>query len=211
MNIQRLIDAKYVATPADIEALAASVVAGKGADGTYLRVLTGLARVKLGAPRRGKVAQDAQVAAVDDAHADAYAAVLRGVGDDNTTDAERQRRATFARTAASTLRAYAKHGGDLRALDVLAVTKGSLRAAVAPHVDVPEGTTRKALSFDKAMAGVARIAGKLVKADGEGARERIEEAIATLEAALDAIPRATRRASSRPLHRTNGDAPRLNA
>jgi hypothetical protein len=140
----------YVMTEAQVESLAlerynnAAVVLR--ADSTYLKGLVVAAQAKLGNGRktRVKINAEAQHTVLNEVHERFYAAVLRGVtthdvASDDALDSkekqrrslERNRRSAFARSAKSTLSAYITAGGDLRTLDVEAVTKAALRKAIA--------------------------------------------------------------------------------
>jgi hypothetical protein len=96
---------------------------------------------------------------------------------------ERTRRATFARSAKSTLAAWVREGGDIRALNVATVTKGELRAAInaaKAEKGVTE-STRIVKAQDAILAAVAR--------EGpEAAREHLENVIEALSKALDELP-----------------------
>lgn len=190
--IEKIAKAHYAATVADVEALASNVATGQQSDGTYLRVLVAATQAKLGTSRRGRVNTAAQLEILDQVHLQFYAAVQRGVGDASVDDAERRRRSGFARSAASTLRAYVKAGKDLRGLVVADTTKHSLRQAVNPVRQVPAGTSRVATTFLRSVDTATQAAEKLLASDGEEARETIESAIESLQNLLDA---------SKPTHR----------
>lgn len=191
---------QYSMNESQIEALAAertqSQLANDATDGTYLRVLITGAQSKFG-PKRGKrLATDAQMAALESVAVPYYAAVLRGVmTPDIVLDAsleaaevqrrtrERNRRATFARTAKTTLVSWVQEGGDLRAIDVTTVTKTELRAAV---------TAAKAERGIPAASRIERAQRAILAAAArEGpkvAREHLEAVIAALQGALDELP-----------------------
>lgn len=202
---------QYVMTEAQIEALAAerttSVVLADGLAGTYLRALVAGTQSKLG-PKRGRRPNDeAQLEALELIAGPFYAAVLRGVitGDIElaaTLEAaettrrtrERNRRATFARTAKSTLVAWIEAGGDVRGLDVATVTKGLLRAAVtAKREGGGTVTTRIERAQTAILAAVAREGPEI-------AREHLERVIATLQAALDELPGTPDHGESTVIH-----------
>jgi hypothetical protein len=189
---------QYVMTEQQIEALAAerttSVVLADGLAGTYLRALVAGAQSKLGPKRGRRPSNEVQLEAVGAISAPFYAAVLRGVVTadialDATLEAaettrrtrERNRRATFARTAKSTLVAWIEAGGDARGLDLASVTKGMLRAAGAAKREGGTVTSRLERAQTAILAAVAR--------EGpEAARGHLERVIATLQAALDELP-----------------------
>lgn len=173
MNI--IAKAGYIASEEQIEGLARDVALGKQADSTYLRVLVAAVQTALKGKR-----QRAETA-LRQAHERFYAAVLRGVGADDITPRERTRRATFARTATSTLRSFVKAGGDVRGLDVLTVTKGSLRSFGAETV--PTGT-RHERSALRAQAQLLRALKRMEPAE---ARQSIDSLIKALQARREAL------------------------
>lgn len=178
--------AHFIATPAQVETLAHDVVAGMNADGTYLRVLVAHMQSKLGKPRRGK--QPPQEPVLDAIHETLYPSVLKGVSNgEEITDAERNRRANFARSAASTVRAFIRGGGDVRGVDVATATKAGLRAAVAPAAPSAEGLTRVQRGFVSAEQSVLRAAARLARGDPDDARERIDGLMAELEKLLNEL------------------------
>lgn len=179
----------FVATAEQVERLAGAVVAGAQADGTYLQVILAHMQAKLGKPRRGRrSAADGENAEVvlDAIHATLYPSVCKGVGPEDLAMPERNRRATFARSAASTVRFFIQHGGDVRTVDVTTVTKGGLRKAVQPEeAAAPEGETRAEKGFRKASQALVRSAQRLLaRGDPEKAREQIEQALEVLEGLL---------------------------
>lgn len=182
--VQAIVKAHFIATLAQVETLAHDVVAGQNADGTYLRVLLAHMQSKLGRPRRGK--QPPQEPVLDSVHEALYPSILKGVTNgEEVTDTERNRRATFARSAASTVRAFIRGGGDVRAVDVAAATKAGLRAAVAPPAPEPEeGATRAQRGYVKAEDAYLRSVQRLARGDPEDARERVEGLMEQLEKLL---------------------------
>lgn len=180
--IQTLIKAHYVATDAQVEHLARDVAQGQQADGTYLRVLVVACQADLGKSRR-KMAAEAQEAVIDKIHTRFYIHVQKGVGNGDLTTQERNRRSTFARTAASALRSFVGRGGDIRELVSGSVTKSGLLRFGAT---VPTGT-RAERSLQRSTDAMVRAAQRVAKADPDAARERIEAAIDALQAALEEI------------------------
>lgn len=185
----------FVATNEQVERLANAVVAGHQADGTYLRVVLAHMQAKLGKPHRGRrSAADAESAeaVLDGIHATLYPHVCKGVGNGDIDTPERNRRATFARSAASTVRYFIRNGGDVRTVDVATVTKGGLRSAVAPEQpEAPEGETRVERGFRNATQAVVRSAHRLLaRGDPDRAREQIEQALDALEGLLATEPAA---------------------
>jgi hypothetical protein len=161
--IQAIEKANYLATEADIEKLAAanfeSSKLQQYAHGAYFRILLAATQQALMGkvllrPARGpqpEISDDerkAHVEAFELVNSKIYAAVLRGsitpdvehkeslpVEEQRTRSLARNRRNNFARTAASTLRKFIKHGGDVRRLVVPTATK----SAVAGMTNNTEG------------------------------------------------------------------------
>lgn len=190
----------YLMTEAQIETLAADHTAGlvaiDGLDGTYLRALVTGAQSRLGT-KRGRVPSSAtQLEAVEAIAVPFYAAVLRGVmtrdialepameaAEVTRRTRERNRRATFARTAKSTLVTWVKAGGDVRGLDVAKVTKGELRAAIQA-TNAERGLT-VANRLERAQGAILAA---VAREGPDEAREHLERVIAALQAALAEIP-----------------------
>jgi hypothetical protein len=201
-------------TEAQIESLAAerlhNATVRDGFDSTYLRVIITAVQAKLGDKVKGRrLAAGGQLKALDDVNAPFYAAVLRGVTTPEIAadpslplDAqrlrtlERNRRSTFARTAKSTLVSWIREGGDIRAIDVMTVSKGELRASVnAARTDGEEPQSR----VERAQAAIISHAQRQAP---EAARETLEEAIEALQAALAQLdkPAARRERMGVQLH-----------
>lgn len=190
----------YALTEAQVEALAAERTAGlavtEAFDGTYLKVLVNAAQAKFGVKRGKRLATKTQVDALKALAAPFYAAVLRGVitreieltpdlaaAEVSVRTRERNRRATFARTAKSTLVAWVKEGGDVRSLDIEAVTKSELRASVAAARS--QGGTPAANRVERAQHAILKAVAKDAPAV---ARERLESVIIALQEAVEELP-----------------------
>jgi len=124
MNIiSEIVKSKYVANAEQIEELSRQfAIASKRREdtsGTYLNVLVAVTQVHL--------ADADQLMALDDAHRLMYEAVIRGINATGVEGPAAQRRATFARTAKSTLAQWMKAGGNVQELEPGKVTKGGLR------------------------------------------------------------------------------------
>jgi hypothetical protein len=159
MDIMQSIQAaRWLATDADIEALARAKQAGReydsAASGTYFRVLIALSAHAIGgrtahlSRRRGKHAHalrpeevERHMAALETVHGRAYALIMRAVctadimkqdglpaAEQSRRSIERNRRTNYARSALATIRAYVRAGRDMRDVDLLTVTKASMRA-----------------------------------------------------------------------------------
>ncbi len=175
-----IIDKGYRVTPEQVEHMAREAAKGYAAGETYLRCLIVAAS---DSKKRG-------LRAINEAHALFYPAVLRGVGGEGK---EAARRATFARSAASTVRGYVKRGGKIADVDVTAVTKHSLRRFGSPD----EPTDRVERSAARATDALIRAVVRMAKRNAADARRLVSEAV---EALTDAVPKGTRaqqRAESR--------------
>lgn len=180
--LEAIVAANYVATDAQVEQLAGLVVTGQRAGGTYLGVL--VAHVQQAFSGRGrKPSNEAALAVVDSTHEHLYAHVLKGVGDETMPQPERNRRSTFARTAASDLRYFVQKGGDVRKLDPAAISKAQLRKVGR---SVPTGT-RAERSFSKSFEVLVRSAQRIARTQPDEAVERARQAIADLEALVEQI------------------------
>ena len=199
----------YAANEADVEQLAAGRFATSSSldrtDNAYLRILAAALQAQFGSPgtRRKRLAvadTTAHLACLDDVHGRLYPHILRGVTTPDIVDDEslaipdrrermgqRNSRASFARSAASTLRGWIGAGGDIRTLEVGQLQKSVLAAWVRsqrdpdthPDVAVVGATARR-------LVGEAR---RLMEADPNAGRMSIEAAIAELPGLRDtAIP-----------------------
>jgi hypothetical protein len=204
--VTKLEKGHWVANEHEVETLAheryanASVVAH--ADGTYLKVILVAAQAKLGAKRRGKPKAmskadiEAQTQVLKGVHDRFYPHVLKGIttpdiaaedGIDTTESRrrslERNARSAFARSAYSTLRAYAEAGGDLRALDAALVSKVALRKALAP----PEPTDRIARAVQRSQKALLRALTRQAARNPDAAREAIEGTLEALNGILEQL------------------------
>lgn len=181
--IDTIAKAHFLATPAQVEQLANVIYTGKRGGNTYLAVV--LAHLKDGLPKRAKPGKRPTLKAIDKVHGELYPHVLKGIanGDDTIADKERNRRAVFARTAASTIRGFVRNGGDIRKLDPETVTKTSMRAT---GKRVPAGT-RAERAVTKAAETVERTLLALAAKDPGEAHDRIVKVQSTLEEMLDDV------------------------
>lgn len=191
--IKAIASGNYHATPKQVEDLARAVQVGAQGPGTYLRILLGAcqeALPELVRSQRGKTAPVPdlvkQLDVIDKCHGEYYPAVLRGVADEDSDEDENQRRANFARTAASTLRRFVKRGFDLRTEDVATVTKSGLRAKAAPPL-APED--RLAQSWIQTQKRLVKAARELVEHNPDFAAEAVETLIEELQQLLDSETR----------------------
>lgn len=197
--IDTIAKAHFLATVAQVEQLASVIYTGKRGGNTYLAVV--LAHLKDALPKRAKPGKRPTLKAIDKVHAELYPAVLKGIanGDDTITDKERNRRAVFARTAASTIRGFVRNGGDIRKLDPATVTKTSMRST---GKRVPAGT-RAERAVTKAADTVERTLTALAAKDPGEAHDRIEKLQSTLEdmladvVKLEAAKRGDRKAKAK--------------
>lgn len=226
MNIQDSIEKKhYVATEHDVELLAASHFQAdnlvKRADGQYLRILVAALKGQFNGSRRKMTQADAthHMEFLALTHAKLYAAVLRGVTTDDVADSEaleadvrRQRaavrngRAAFARSAASTLKAYLQAGGDIRALNVDTVTKGALRASTTAMV-APD-TNQAQVATTAALGRFTRLVQAMAADDPEAARVTLEEALAHIQGVLDELDQAPAATQGIPMPQARAPVPR---
>lgn len=175
--LESVAKAGYLASPAQVAELAGLIFTGKRGGNTYLAVV--LAYTKDALPKRSKPSKAATLKVLDKVHAELYPSVLKGVlnGATDVPDKEKNRRAIFARTAASTVRAFVKAGGDIRKLDPATVTKTSMRNYGRK---VPTGT-RTERAVKKAADTVERTLLALAAKDPGEAHDRIEKLQSTLE------------------------------
>jgi hypothetical protein len=187
----------YAATEIEVEQLAvlhadASTSAARG-DSTYLKILVASCQAALGKGRR-KSAPNAHSQVLQEINERLYPAVLRGVttsdivqdpslsADDNRgRRIEMLRRATFARSAKSTLDAYIKAMGDIRSLDVAVVTKTFLRKYINEQKGESPVQTMVTAARDKVIRECRRLAEK----EPDAAMELLEAVIAACQETLD--------------------------
>lgn len=195
----------WVANEHDVEVLAheryANALAVSQLDTTYLKVILVASQAKLGKSRRrtaalSKADIETQVAVLQGVHERFYPHVLKGITTDDiaiengldTTESrrrslERNARSAFARSAYSTLRAYAEAGGDLRALDPATTSKVGLRKALAP----PEPTDRIARAIQRSQKALMRAIARQAQRDADTARETIEATVEALNNMLEQL------------------------
>lgn len=187
----------------DVELLAAAHLAcddaTKRVSGQYLRILIaqcqaqfdgGKARRKITAPDR-----EAHAAFLQTVHLRLYAHIVKGVTSPDVADATdlkpddrrartaiRAGRASFARSAASTLMAYIRAGGDVRILDVTQVTKSGLRTWTRAAMD---HATPRADIVQSVAARLEKEARNLMEEDPGGGRLALEDLIERLQAIVD--------------------------
>lgn len=198
--------AHYVASEHDVELLAASHLActeaARRADGYYLRILIAVLQAQFnGNKHRKKPTKadlEAHAALMTEAHQRYYPFVVKGVttpevaddvtlhdNDRRTRAMLRNARAGFARSAASTLLAFIRAGGDVRALEIETVTKTSLRTWV--RASTPEGQNPQLDRINSSMKRVEREAHAMMAEDPDTARVTIEECMSRLQRILDEL------------------------
>lgn len=200
MDIQKLLERNhYVATAAQVETLAANHYTHDAGlvstSGTYLRVLVAAVQAQIGSGKRGKPDQLAVIERVD---AMLYPAVLRGIVTPDCAPAngtpldaaeatrrslERNRRASFARSAKSTLVAFTRAGGDIRRLDVHTVSKGQLRKATAPA----ESQNPLERRIDRAHGVIERSIVAMARGDPHAARDALSKLMDDLRKVLERL------------------------
>lgn len=186
--VQAIVAANYAATGEQVEQLAFAVSVGLDAGTAYLRVVLAHMQAKLGRGRRASKNIVPQEPVLDAIHEELYPHVLKGVGPEEMERDERNSRANFARTTASTVRFFIQHGGDVRTLDIPTVTKRGLRSAVEPQgATAPEGASRALRGFITAREGLKRAVIRLARGDPEGARQQIEQLMDEYEKLLEEL------------------------
>ena len=184
----------YVATETDIANLVAThddaLIARDTARATYLKALTATTIAELGAPVRLRAGKGAtlsaddisnHVAAFEKVHQRFYAVVLKTIGEGPPK--ERNARANFARSAASTLRRWIKAGNDVRSLAPARVTKASLRVGGGAGRGGRPPARRVEAMAGRLTAGAEELA----KTDKAAAIAAVEGAMTKLAALLVAL------------------------
>lgn len=187
----------YIATDAQVETLASLVADGKKASGTYLNVLVAHVLEEIGRRKLSRKQIREAVTVVNDR---LYPHVLKGVGPDDMNPKERNRRATFARSACADLRKFIRKGGDIRKQELGKISKHVLRTY---GERVPTGT-RTERAFARASDSVLRSVRRIGQGDQKKARKLIAEVQSELQALLKElakqpkVQRPVKRASRRP-------------
>lgn len=185
--VETISAAHFMANEEQVGRLVYAVQEGQAADVTYLRVVLAHTRMQLSRARRGSNAE----AVLDKVHDRFYPVVLRSLGSEETPTKELNRKATFARSATSTIRFFIRHGGDIRALDLATVTKTGLRKAVQPAEKEVEGETKAERALRKLEERYLKSLQRVTSTgDPEQARDRIEAAIGRLEDLLAGLGEA---------------------
>jgi hypothetical protein len=198
--------AHYVATEHDVELLAASHLActdaARRADGHYLRILVAGLQAKFDGNKHRKKAVkadfEAHAALLTEIHQRYYPWVLKGVTTDDVADdptlhdnerrlraLQRNARAGFARSTASTLLGFIRAGGDVRGLDVTTVTKTSLRTWT--RAATSEGSNPRVDRIVADMKRLERDARNLMAEDPDEARVTIQDCMERLQRILDEL------------------------
>ena len=137
---------------------------------------------------------------LNDVHLRFYPAVLRGVARDDCKDEEgldadeerrrrleRLRRATFARSAKSTIEAFIRANGDLRTLDLGLVTKTGLQR----YVNETKGTPSWEQTVNSNRTRIEKICRRLAQTNPGEAREILESVLQHIQDTLESLrPRA---------------------
>ena len=177
MNIiERIVSNKFAASDTDVKNLAQQVVAGRTADSTYLKVLvvaTQAVKVKRGQTQLGHFELIAERL---------YSLVTEAVGGSDVPKGEVNRRATFARTSASSLRQWIRAGGDVKTIDPFVVTKRSL-APVRPILPGDRLTRSIRTHSDALLAAVQKMEARTP----ERAQAVLEELIESLQSELSQL------------------------
>jgi hypothetical protein len=190
---------------------------GGRTDLTYTRILVAMTANKIGgktahlARRRGKNALGLReeevrdhLAVFEDVNTMCYEAVSKVVitpdikedvtailtDEEKTSRAlERNRRTGYARSAASTVRAFIQAGRDVRDLEVKKVTKYGIRAETARFVVKPESLEANRLQRAalRATARIVEEAAQLAVIDKPRSEALLESLISNLEATLEKL------------------------
>jgi hypothetical protein len=178
--VETIAASHFLADEGQVSRLTYAVLEGQAADVTYFRVLLAHVRQKVG--RRANVNAEA---VLDKVHDKFYPIVLGAVGPESMKEADRNRKATFARSAASTIRFYIRQGGDVREIDLSTVTKSGLRSSVQTTEQEIEGETKADRAFRKLEKRyLTSIQRYVARGDPDQVTEHIEQVIAQLEALL---------------------------
>ena len=172
-----------------IEYLASQIVAGTVANKSYLRML-------VTACKEVMYEYETYADTVTSVHSRFYAAVLRGVGGTDLAPAERNRRATFARTSASTLLSFVNAGGDLAVLDVDTVSKARLRKASLP----PEAENKAERLYYQARSVLLKAFKRLEKSDLLLAKDQLGELVDDLRSELRRLNKVDKLAQTYSSH-----------
>lgn len=176
--------AGYLATLESVELLAHEHVVStetlKDTTGTYLGVLIAATQKRVWEGRRRKLGA---IEALNSVHESYYAAVLKGVTELDTDSKEAHRRATFARTAKSTLLKYLEAGKSLDALKPGETSKRFLRDAIAP-VEVADRNKRTIM---RATGMLLRAVKKEAKADRIAAMRDLGNVLISIEEELHVL------------------------
>ena len=135
----------------------------KKSSGTYLSVLIAMTQ---------SYGNDDALTALEVTHKMIYPAVMRGIEKAGFTGKEADKKATFARTSASTLRGYLRLGNDIHALEPGDTSKRMLRQPSEINTPKLQRTEQRLIASLRALA----------KTDEEGAILKIDAHIASLKA-----------------------------
>lgn len=219
--LHRIMDSNYHVSEEDIEKLASmhnEASASQGiTDGSYLKILLAGCQATLGKGRKKLPNMvETHSTALDDVHTVYYNAVLRGVttadieDDDTQSQDERRRRrveqlrrATFARSAKSTVQAFINAGGDVRGLDLATTTKGGLRRFVMEASGTPDWEQTITSNRNK----IEKICRRLAETNPGEAREILESVLSHIQDVLDSITGGDRRGTESVMVFTADDTP----
>ena len=190
----------YIATPTDITALTKAILAGQSAvasgNGTYLKSLHATTVAELGEspaahaktrPRLKAEGVAKQLAALEAVHGRFFEAVVTGASDHlppgkKERMAELNRRTTFARTSASTLRSYIRAGNDITGLVSARIVKAAL---AVPRTVKPPNPKRLRTQTEKLSKALMVKLLALSEADKIAAIGELETLMGQLAAQLE--------------------------
>lgn len=189
----------YIATPADIAALARAygeaLTVSVNVRGHYLRALVATTQAELGSKPRLRTSGEespsldaeavkTQLAALEAVHSRFYEIVLDNI--DGNAD-ERNRRSGFARSAMSTVRGYIRAGFDITLVAAARITKAALAESVPTRRVRVASVTVLRRRADKTLAVLYKIGEQLSKADKALAVGVLEEALSKLGGMLSRL------------------------
>jgi hypothetical protein len=206
MTMDTIFDAikqsNYAATEQDVEQLAALHTAGElsqsGSDGSYLKVLLAACQgiVSPSPKKKGAAMIESHSNVLNDVHTRFYPWVLKGVAGEDCKEEEgispeeerrrrleRLRRATFARSAKSTIEAYIRANGDIRTLDLGLVTKTGLQR----FVNETKGTPSWEQAVHTNRNRIEKICRRLAQTNPGEAREILESVLQHIQDTLESL------------------------
>lgn len=194
----------FIATPTDIEKLAADIIDGvqrsETGRGTYLRALVATTQAQLQSPVRQRTVKMAKLSPDDmithlkafNTIAQTFYGVVLQVAKATVPDPDTKlirQRTGFARSAASTVRGFIRAGNDVRALAAHRVTKSGLASPLRKRKPTPDVLKRRAVT---AGSGLEKIARELYALNPQEAHDVLGPMITKLVKAAGLAQHATK-------------------